>query len=92
MADSSDQRPETNQEEGESGGGTIGSPGATEEGLGYETVSGAVTLDEAGEDRPVIDPTRDEKPDLGREPEYYYTEHSGGNTGRTEASRAMEDE
>ena len=77
----------TNQGEGEDV--ILGSQEAKEEGLAYHIVSGAVNLGESGEGD-LVTPSRDEKPDLGREPEYYHTEHSGGNPNRSEVDGAMD--
>ncbi len=74
---------------------TIGSEAAKEEGLAYQMVSGAVHLEESGTGSDLT-PSRNEKVDAGRDPEYYYSEQTGHNPrenpgaepiDRTEASR-----
>jgi hypothetical protein len=73
----------------EASGDYIGSQEAREEGLAYEMVSGVVNLD-AGEGNDTVSPSRNDKPDMGREPEYYAEEHSGGNPSGGPGGKAMD--
>lgn len=68
---------------------TIGSEAAKEEGLAYQMVSGAVHLEESGTGDDVT-PSRKEKADGGREPEYYYSEHTGHNPRSSSGAEPMD--
>lgn len=88
MADNSTQASNTKMDNPETGEGLIGSQEAREEGLAYQMVSGVVDLDTQGDNNTT--PARADKPDLGREPEYYQEEQSGGNPSGGPGGKAMD--
>ena len=89
MGDNSREQCTTDMDNPEASGDYIGSQEAREEGLAYEMVSGVVNLDTGG-DNDTVTPARNDKPDVGREPEYYHEEHSGGNPSGGPGGKAMD--
>jgi|GEM_PF-3873398 len=89
MADNTSGQGAPDMSNPETSGGLIGGEEAREEGLAYHMVSDVVNLD-AGEDNDTVTPSREEKPDMGREPEYYQEEHAAGNPSGGDGGKAMD--